>query len=258
MWVTIGLAASPCLTALLNASPMGESHLMPCRRLILQHPRRASRLSECHYCLHPRRSRCAFHFSHLGLLGIAADDSSSDDDDDQDGDKGGEKDAAASLTPTPATATAAIPEGLPPGFFDDPEDGGTSENAVESKEQAAPAAAPASAAPVPAAGGFGAERAAELAAEAAAIAEADALREAEKLAALRAAGISVPDGVPAMASAVATAGGGEAGAGAAAEEDAAAAAPNGSALPEGFFDDPEIDAKSRGVDLKAKKKEDEQ
>ncbi|CAN0464012.1 unnamed protein product, partial [Ectocarpus sp. 8 AP-2014] len=34
--------------------------------------------------------------------------------------------------------------------------------------------------------------------------------------------------------------------------------PNGSALPEGFFDDPEMDAKSRGVDLKAEKKEEEQ
>ncbi|CAM9191713.1 unnamed protein product [Choristocarpus tenellus] len=32
---------------------------------------------------------------------------------------------------------------------------------------------------------------------------------------------------------------------------------NGSALPEGFFDDPEVDAKSRGVDLKTKKKEEE-
>ncbi|CAM9638479.1 unnamed protein product [Discosporangium mesarthrocarpum] len=31
--------------------------------------------------------------------------------------------------------------------------------------------------------------------------------------------------------------------------------PNGSALPEGFFDDPEVDAKSRGVDLKARKKQ---
>lgn len=96
------------------------------------------------------------------------------------------------------------------------------------------------------------------------------MREAEKLAALRAAGFVVPtpEGVAAAtASAVAAAGGGgvvgTGGAGvgagtAAGEGDAGAAAPNGSALPEGFFDDPDIDAQSRGVDLKAKKKEDEQ
>lgn len=206
----------------------------------------------------------ALLFSSPGLLGIGAGDSSDDDDDDDDGDDDGKRAAgtgAAAAASNPTPAAAAVPEGLPADFFDNADDVGEASEAaavesLEKKERGAKEMTPTVE--------FGAERAAVLAAEAAVVAEEDGRREAQKLAVMRAAGLAVPR----LDEAAAAAGGGGtvmmdsgAGAGAAtvvANGDAAEAAPNGSALPEGFFDDPEIDAKSRGVDLKAKKKEDEQ
>lgn len=177
-----------------------------------------------------------------GLLGIASGDSSGSDDEDDDAGKPSFAGVSTGTTPSPAPASAA-PEGLPAGFFD--EDVAPSESVLPGEHEAARNE------PEEVAVGFGPERAAQLAAEAEAEAEADAAREAERLAALRAAGV-VLTVVPATAAAAVD---GEMDAD---EAGTGAAAPNGSALPEGFFDDPEVDAKTRGVDLKAKKKEEEQ
>lgn len=153
---------------------------------------------------------------------------------------------------------ASVPEGLPAGFFD--EDVEPSDVIVEEKQEVEGVGADSDngrkdkaggrAIAGAAAEGFGPERAAQLVAEAAVEAEADAVREMERLAALKAAGALRT----VVEDAGASVGSGDVGETKAEEGEPA---PNGSALPEGFFDDPEVDAKSRGVDLKAKKKEEE-
>lgn len=209
-----------------------------------------------------------FFFFSPGLLGIGAGDSSDDDDDDDDNSNtDGNTDGKPAAGAGAAAAAPTVPEGLPADFFDNADDvESPSPSEVTAGVEALEGGKERSVTEATPTAEFGAERAAVLAAEAAVVAEADARREAEKLAAMRAAGVVVP--TLDEAAAAAGEGGavgmdGRAGAGAAApvangDAAEAAPAPNGSALPEGFFDDPEIDAKSRGVDLKAKKKEDEQ
>lgn len=195
-------------------------------------------------------------------MGISAGDNSSEDDDESNnGHDEGRTTSSSGLgetkTKTPpanSKLAASVPEGLPAGFFDEdvePSEGivgeGQEVEGVGDRGDEAEGRAIAGAE----AGGFGPERAAQLAAEAAAEAEADAVREAERLAALKAAGALRT----VVEDAGASVGSGDVGETKAEEGEPA---PNGSALPEGFFDDPEVDAKSRGVDLRAKKKEEEQ
>lgn len=169
--------------------------------------------------------------------------SSSDDDDDDDDESSTKKGSAAA----PAAVNSAqqqpkpTPEGLPAGFFDDGP-GADAEPAEPSSETVRPdrkslgvendgggssGARPAAAKP---SGKWDPARAAELAAEAAALEEADELRvreaAARAVAAARATGSAV--------------GGADAEKKTDEEDSGDTAAPNGSALPEGFFDDPKV------------------
>lgn len=189
-----------------------------------------------------------------GLLGIGADGSSdgSSSDEDDDGEKttttnNGVVAAPSAVKPAPKPS---VPEGLPAGFFDDElpaepeaatvefsdivsldndrgEDGGVSlSGSANGKQDKNLAPAPARSR-----GRLDPARAAELVAEAAAQEAADELRVREVAA----------RAVAATRAARPTAGGVETGKEVGKSEDAdAAAAPNGSALPEGFFDDPEV------------------
>lgn len=202
-----------------------------------------------------------------GLLGISAGDDSSEDDDERSNDldegrttsTSGLGEMETNATPLNSKPVASVPEGLPAGFFD--EDVEPTEGIVEEEQKGVEVGADLDkvreyeagrrAIAGAAAERFGPERAAQLAAEAAVEAEADAVRELQRLAALKAAG--------ALRTAVEDAGASvESGDVGDTKAEEGEPAPNGSALPEGFFDDPEVDAKSRGVNLKAKKKEEEQ
>lgn len=161
---------------------------------------------------------------------------------------------ASATRPTAAkpTAQADVPEGLPADFFDEaparagaeteavPEQKGCENEAALLREDAAeikrdsPAAVHAP--PAPLSGRLDPVRAAQLEAEAAAQAEADEVRvkeaAARAVAAARAAGVVAVDRAAAGVTATEDDDDGDAG----------AAAPNGSALPEGFFDDPEVNS----------------
>lgn len=200
-------------------------------------------------------------FDPPGLLGIGAEhddsdssSSSSSNNKSDDNNDDGKPDTTSGGLGATTDSASAIPESLPAGFFDEDVDlagvstsGSTDQRGMHDADMRPKEGSKT--------GAFGPERAAELAAEAAAEAEADALREKERFAKMRAAGVvqagdktgaamepgAVGDATPFLRP----------------DGDEDGAAPNGSALPEGFFDDPEVDAKSRGVDLKAKKREDE-
>ena len=219
-------------------------------------------------------------FVSAGLLGIGGGDSSSDssgDEVEEGGGGGGGVNGKGGGSG--ATVVSSVPEGLPADFFDEDVDtieSGASSGALGAEEARGGSDSGGGGGGIvasgaqegkekrPSGGGaaakkFGAERAAELAAEAAVLAEADALRQAETLAAMRAAGMVQVVGTAEAAATTTEADRADVDGGAGVSETGAGVeAPNGSALPEGFFDDPEVDAKSRGVDLKAKKKEEEQ